>query len=58
MTKEQINEIAKRAIAWAEGSWGQSEHDKPKYDHDTMVRIYHQISEIAAGKATMHDNQI
>lgn len=57
MTNERINEIAKQAIIWAQGSWGQSEYDQPRYDASTMASIYHQISEIAASKANHFANE-
>lgn len=57
MTNERINEIAKQAIIWAQGSWGQSEYDQPRYDARTMASIYHQISEIASSKANHFANE-
>jgi hypothetical protein len=57
MTKEQINEIAQTALAWAEGSWGQSRYDKPRYSPETMKAIYHQISELASSKANFPESK-
>lgn len=41
-------EIATDALAWAQGSWGQGRHDKPRYDAEMMEAIYRKLSLLAA----------
>jgi hypothetical protein len=51
MTNDQIDEIAKDALAWAEGSWGQGRNDPARYDKDTMTLIYSRLADLANEKA-------
>lgn len=51
MTDEQINDIAKTALDWAQGSWGQGKYDAPRYDRETMIRIYQKIAELALAES-------
>jgi len=51
MTQDEINTIATDALAWAQGSWGQSRHDKPRYDKETMLRIYSALADLCREQA-------
>lgn len=51
MTNEQINELAETALAWAQGSWGQSKYDAPRYEKETMLRLYIAIADKANEQA-------
>jgi len=51
MTNDQIDEIVKDALVWAEGSWGQGRNDPARYDKDTMTLIYSRLADLANEKA-------
>jgi hypothetical protein len=51
MTQEQIDKIALQALHWAQGSWGQSQYDRPRYEPETMKAIYYQLAQLALSKA-------
>lgn len=55
MTDEEIRNKALTAIEWARGSWGQSQYDKPRYEDETMAKIWYQIADIARDKAHKFD---
>jgi hypothetical protein len=57
LTPDTINAIAKDALAWAQGSWGQSRHDKPRFDHDTMEAIYLRLAQRCQALAELHSLQ-
>jgi hypothetical protein len=56
MTQEQINALAQDALVWAQGSWGQGRNDQPRYDKETMSRIYSALSSLARDKAIAPSN--
>jgi hypothetical protein len=49
-----IKEVAETALDWASGSWGQGEYDKPKFDDETMAKLWYKIADIAREKAHNH----
>jgi hypothetical protein len=56
MTDEKIQEMAIQAMAWARGSWGQGTYDAPRFEKQTMVKLYQAIAEIANKQAELHAN--
>jgi hypothetical protein len=54
VSQESINAIAERAVIWAQGSWGQSEYDCPRYDNLTMEDIYSRMADICIKKANFY----
>jgi hypothetical protein len=51
MTQDQINTIAADALAWAQGSWGQGRYDAPRYEKETMLRIYSALADLCRERA-------
>lgn len=54
MTNKDLDEMAKSAIHWASGSWGQGQFDKPKYDDLTMADLWHKVAMIAKKNSYDH----
>jgi hypothetical protein len=54
--EDNIDKIAKQALDWARGSWGQM-HNKPPFEHDKMSAIYTRIAELAQRNAEWHSIQ-
>jgi len=55
MTDEEIRNKALHALDWATGSWGQGKYDKPRYEDETMAKIWYQIADIAREMAHKFD---
>lgn len=53
---KSIHEVASKAMDWARGSWGQGTYDAPRFEKQTMVKLYQAIAEIANKQAELHAN--
>lgn len=52
-----IEKVAEDAIVWAEGSWGQSQYDKPRFSHEAMYALYMEMAKICHDKALLHETK-
>ncbi len=52
--EDKIDKIAKSALDWARGSWGQGQYDQPRFEHDKMSAIYTRIAQLAQRNAEWH----
>ena len=55
--EDKIDKIAKSALDWARGSWGQGQYDQPRFEHDKMSAIYTRIAQLAQRNAEWHSIQ-
>lgn len=55
MTDSEINILAKSAMDWARGSWGQGQYDAPRFELETMVRLYKAIADHATKQAEEYE---